>query len=52
MNQALNDHEKPTLLRTSSADFILQKNESDVVVSNTVLAEYPDWYTVKAPIDH
>ncbi|REA63793.1 hypothetical protein DSL64_05050 [Dyadobacter luteus] len=29
-----------------------KKSDVDVVVKDTVLDEYPDWHTLKAPIDH
>jgi hypothetical protein len=29
-----------------------KKSEVDVVEQDTVLNEYPDWYTLKAPVDH
>lgn len=29
-----------------------KKSDVDVVGQDTVLDEYPDWYTLKAPIDH
>ena len=29
-----------------------KKSEVDAVDQDTVLNEYPDWYTLKAPVDH